>query len=64
MQENEIHKRNNIQHLKKLEIIFSFAYLSAVWLLFGKNPIEIIVDKFFLLDFAEIVTKELIYKQN
>ena len=43
---------------------FSFAYLSAVWLLFGQNPIEIIVDKFFLLDFAQIVTKQLIDKQN
>ena len=45
-------------------IFFSFAYLSAVWLLFGQNPIEIIVDKFFLLDFAQIVTKQLIDKQN
>ena len=44
--------------------IFFFAYLSAVWLLFGYNPIEIIVYKFFLLDFAQIVTKQLIYKQN
>ena len=60
----EIHKRNNIQYLKKLEIIFSFAYLSAVWLLFGQNPIEIIADNIFVLDFAKIVTKQMIYKQN
>ena len=53
----EIHKRNNIQYLKKLEIIFSFAYLSAVWLLFGQNPIEIIADNIFVMDFAKIVTK-------
>ena len=43
---------------------FSFAYLSAVWLLFGQNPIEIIRGKIFVLDFAKIVTKELIDKQN
>ena len=30
----------------------------------GKNPIEIIVDKFFLLDFARIVTKQLISKNE
>ena len=34
-------------------MIFSFAYLSAVWLLFWGNPIElVIVDKYFLLNFA------------
>ena len=60
----EIRKRNNIQYLEKSEIFFSFAYLSAVWLLFGQNPIEIIVVKFFLLDFAQIVTKQLIDNQN
>ena len=60
----EIRNRNNIQYLKKQEIFFSFSYLSAVWLLFGQNPIEIIVDKIFVLDFAKIVTKQLIYKQN
>ena len=43
---------------------FSFAYQSSVWLLFGQNPIEIIVDNIFLLDFAQIVTKQLIDKQN
>ena len=43
---------------------FSFAYLSAVWLLFGQNPIEIILDNIFLLDFAQTVTKQLIDKQN
>ena len=37
---------------------FSFAYLSAVWLLFGQNRIEIIVDEIFVLDFAQIVTKQ------
>ena len=48
----------------EMKIFFSFAYLSAVWLPFGQNPIEIIVDKFFLLDFAQIVTKQMIDKQN
>ena len=43
----------------------SFAYLWTVWLLlFGQNPIEIIVDKMFVLDFAKIVTKQLLNKQN
>ena len=32
--------------------------------LFGQNPIEIIVDKIFVPDFAKIVTKQLIYKQT
>ena len=45
-------------------MFFSFAYLSAVWLLFGQNPIEISVDEIFVLDFAQIVTKQLINKQN
>ena len=48
----EIRKRNNIQYLKKWEIISSFAYLSAVWLLFWENPIKLIIDKYFLLSFA------------
>ena len=43
---------------KELRKDYSFAYLSAVWLLFGENPIEIIIDKLFLLDFAQIVTKQ------
>ena len=60
----EIRKRNNIQYLEKWEIFFSFAYLSAVWLLLGQNPIEIILDNIFVLDFAQIVTKQLIDKQN
>ena len=60
----EIHKRNNIKYLEKCKIFFSVAYLSAVWLLFGQNPTEIIVGKFILLDFAQIVTKQLIDKQN
>ena len=60
----EIRKRNNIQYLEKREIFFSFAHLSAIWLLFGQKPIEIIVDNIFLLDFAQIVTKQLIDKQN
>ena len=30
----------------------------------GKNPIEIIVDKILVLDFAKIVTKQMINKQN
>ena len=55
----EIRKRNNIQYLKKWEIISSFAYLSAVWLLFWENPIELIVGKYFLLSFAQIFTKQL-----
>ena len=32
--------------------------------IFGENPIEIIVDKLFQLDFAQIVTKKLIDKKN
>ena len=52
----EIRKRNNIQYLEKWEIFFSFAYVSAFWLLFGQNPIEFIVGKIFVLDFAKIVT--------
>ena len=32
--------------------------------IFGENPIEIIVGKLFLLDFAQIVTKKLIDKKN
>ena len=58
----EIRKRNNIWYLGKWEIYFSFAYLSAVWLLFGQNPIEIILDKIFKPNFAKIVTKQLINK--
>ena len=34
---------------------FSFAYLSAVWLLFGENLIEINVDKYILLKFANFL---------
>ena len=45
-------------------MFFSFAYLSAVWLQFGQNPIEIIVDEIFVIDFAKIVTKQQINKQN
>ena len=56
----EIFKKNNIQYLKKWEIIFCFAYLSAVWLLFWENPIELIVDKYLLLNFAQTFTKQLI----
>ena len=40
------------------------AYQSAVWLLFRQNPNDIIVDNIFLLDFAQIVTKQMIDKQN
>ena len=39
--------------------LFCFAYLSAVWLLFWENPIELIVGKYFLLSFAQIFTKQL-----
>ena len=60
----EIGKRNNIQCLNKGEIIYSFAYLSAVWLLFWGNPIELIVNKYFLLNFDQIFTKQLIDKQS
>ena len=61
----EIAKRNNIFNIwRNDKYFFSFAYVSAVWLLFGQNPIEIIVDKIFILYFAKIVTKQLINKQN
>ena len=47
-------------------MFFSFAYLSISCLVtvFGQNQIEIIVDEIFVLDFAQIVTKQLIDKQN
>ena len=45
-------------------MIFCFAYLSAVWLIFWENPIELILDKYFLLNFALIFTKQLIGKQT
>ena len=51
----EILKRNNIQYLKKWEIVFSLAYLSAIWLLFWENPIEPIVDKYFLLNLLKFL---------
>ena len=56
-------KCNNWPHQlwEKLEIFFS---LSAVWLLFGQNSTEIIVDKVFSTDFDQIVTKQPIDKQN
>ena len=61
----EIAKRNNIFNIwRNDKYFFSFAYVSAVWLLFGQNPNKIIVDTCFLLDFAQIVTKQLIDKQN
>ena len=60
----EIRKRNNIQYLEKWEIFFSFAYLSAVWLQFGQNPVQKCCLIWFQLDFAQIVTKQLIDKQN
>ena len=59
----EIHKRNNIQYLEKWDIFFSFAYLSAVWLQFGQNPVEKTCLQWFQLDFPQIVTKQLIAKQ-
>ena len=43
---------------------FRFAYLSAVWLQFGQNAIEIIKEINFALDFALIVTKQLTNMQN
>ena len=58
----EIHKRNNIGEMRN--IFFVLLNLSAIWLLFGQNPIEIIADKIFVLDFTKIVTKQLINKQN
>ena len=57
-------KRNNIKYLEKSEIFFNFAYLSAVGLQFGQNSIDIIIENNFALDFALIVTKQLINKQN
>ena len=42
----EILKRNNIQYLKKF---------SAIWLLFWENPIEPIVDKYFLLNLLKFL---------
>ena len=51
----EIRKRNNIQYLKKWEIIFGLAYLSAIWLLFWEIPIEPIVDKYFLMNLLKFL---------
>ena len=53
-----------IRKRKMINIFFCFAYLSAVWLLFGQNPIEIKLNNIFVLNFAQIVTKQLIDKQN
>ena len=39
--------------------VFSFVYLSAIWLQFGQNSIEIIIDNSFELDFAVIVSNEI-----
>ena len=39
-----------------------FIYQRYVCLLFEQNPIEINVDEMFVLDFAQIVNKQLIYK--
>ena len=47
-----------------MNFFFSFAYLSAVWLQFVQNSIDIIIENNFALDFALIVTKQLINKQN
>ena len=54
----KIHNRNNIISLEKWEIFFSLAYPSAVWLQFGSNPIDIIVDNNFVLHFALIITRQ------
>ena len=54
-------KRNNV--FAEMKNIFSFAYLSAVWLKFGQNSIDIIENSF-AMDFALFVTKQLINKQN
>ena len=61
---NKCSKKNNIKYLEKWEIFFRFAYLSAVWLQFGQNSIEIINEKNCALYFSLIVTKQLINKQN
>ena len=50
--------------MEKWEIFFSFAYLSAVWLQFWQNPVQKSRLQWFQLDFAQIVTKQLIDKQN
>ena len=60
----EIGKGNNIQYLEKWEVFFNSAYLSAVWLQFGQNPVENYCLQWFQLDFAQIVTKQLIDKKN
>ena len=38
--------------------VFLVLHVSAVWLQFGQNQIEIIVVEIFVLDFAQIVTKQ------
>ena len=44
-------QKKQLPNIWKNEMFFSFAYLSAVWSLFGQNPIEIIVDKIFFESF-------------
>ena len=56
----EIGKRNNIQYLDKWEIFFGFTYVSAIWLQFWQNIVQKSCLQWFQLDFAQIVTQQLI----
>ena len=47
--------------MSKIQI---YKTLSAVWLQFGQNSIDILIENNFALDFALIVTKQLTNKQN
>ena len=43
--------------MKNEKYFFSFAYISAVWLQYGQNPVEKACVQWFQLDFAQIVTQ-------
>ena len=45
-------------------MFFRFACLLVVWLQIGQNSIDIIIENNVAMDFALIVTKQLINKQN
>ena len=59
-------QKETILNIWRNEKYFSdlLRYLSAVWLQFVQNSIDIIIENNFALDFALIVTKQLINKQN
>ena len=57
---NKFPKETILNIWRNEKYFFRFAYLSAIWLQFGENSIDIITENNFALDFALIVTKQLI----